>query len=143
MTIDFDLTFVLQMVVFAALIVVLGPLLFNPVLRLFEERERRTDGAKTSARQMQEEAGELAARYETELEKVHDVARQERDRVRSETAKVEAELMEVTRRAVDEIVVDGRAKIEKERQRLGFELGQQSERLARVLAESVLGRSLH
>jgi F-type H+-transporting ATPase subunit b len=55
MAIDFDLTFVLQMLLFAALIVVLRPLLFDPVLRVFEEREKRTDGARQSARQMQEE----------------------------------------------------------------------------------------
>jgi F0F1-type ATP synthase membrane subunit b/b' len=59
MTFDFDLTFVLMMVVFAALIVVLKPLLFEPVLRVFEEREKRTEGARDSARAMQEEAGAL------------------------------------------------------------------------------------
>ena len=40
MTFDFDLTFVLQMLLFALLIVVLRPLLFDPVLRVFEERRR-------------------------------------------------------------------------------------------------------
>src|SRR5688572_33202815 len=89
MNFDFDLTFVLQMVVFATLIVVLKPLMFEPVLRVFEERERRTEGARDSARAMQEEAGELLSRYEKELAKVHEVARQERDRIRAETAKVE------------------------------------------------------
>ena len=76
MTFDFDLTFVLQMLLFAALIVVLRPLLFEPVLRVFEERERRTEGARAEARQMQEEAGELLSRYEGELARVHEVARQ-------------------------------------------------------------------
>src|SRR3954453_8637843 len=64
MTFDFDLSFLLQMLVFASLIVVLRPLLFDPVLRVFEERERRTDGARDSARAMQEEAGALLSRYE-------------------------------------------------------------------------------
>ena len=49
--IDFDLTFVGQMVIFAALILVLEPLVYDPVLGLFEEREKRTDGAKASARE--------------------------------------------------------------------------------------------
>src|SRR2546422_537873 len=51
--IDFDLTFIGQMVIFAALIVVMKPLLLDPVLGLFEEREKRTDGAKAAARVMQ------------------------------------------------------------------------------------------
>jgi hypothetical protein len=41
---DFDRTFVLQMLLFALLTVVLRPLLFSPVLRIFEERERRPRG---------------------------------------------------------------------------------------------------
>ncbi len=143
MTFDFDLTFVLQMLLFASLIVVLRPLLFEPVLRVFEEREKRTEGAKDSARSMQEEAGELLSRYERELAKVHDVARQERDRARAETAKVEAELIGQARDAADHIVAEGRQRIDRERRQIEFALGRESERLARSAAEAVLGRSLH
>jgi F-type H+-transporting ATPase subunit b len=143
MNFDFDLTFVLMMAVFAALIVVLKPLLFDPVLRVFEERERRTDGARDSARAMQEEAGQLLSRYEKELAKIHEVARQERDRIRAETAKVESELMAQAREAANRIVEDGRKRIDHDRRQIEFALGRESERLARNMAEAVLGRSLH
>ena len=143
MTFDFDLTFLLQMVLFAALIVVLRPLLFDPVLRVFDERERRTEGARGSARAMQEQAGELLSRYEKELAKVHEVARQERDRIRTETAKVESEVMAQARENANRILEQGRQRIERERQQIEFALGQQAERLARNMAEAVLGRSLH
>lgn len=143
MTFDFDLSFVLQMLVFASLIVVLRPLLFDPVLRVFEEREKRTDGARQSARQMQEEAGALLSRYEQELAKVHEVARQERDRSRGETARMEAELLAQARQSANEIVEQGRLRIDRERRQIQFGLGQESERLARTVAEAVLGRSLH
>ena len=143
MTFDFDLTFVLQMLLFASLIVVLRPLLFEPVLRVFEEREKRTDGARQSARQMQEEAGALLTRYEQELAKVHEVARQERERIRAETARNEAELFDRARESVNKIVEEGRQRIDRERRELQFGLGQQAERLARSVAEAALGRSLH
>jgi F-type H+-transporting ATPase subunit b len=143
MIFDFDLTFLLQMVVFATLIVVLKPLLFEPVLRVFEERERRTEGARGSARAMQEEAGELLSRYEKELAKVHEVARQERDRIRAQTAKVEAEVMAQARETANRILEEGRQRIERERGQIEFALGRESERLARNMAEAVLGRSLH
>jgi F-type H+-transporting ATPase subunit b len=143
MTFDFDLTFVLQMVVFATLIVVLKPLLFEPVLRVFEERERRTEGARDSARSMQEQAGELLSRYEKELAKVHEVARLERDRIRAETAKVEAEVMAEARETANKILEDGRQHLDRERRQIEFALGRESERLARNIAEVVLGRSLH
>jgi F-type H+-transporting ATPase subunit b len=143
MTFDFDLTFVLMMVVFATLIVVLKPLLFEPVLRVFEEREHRTEGARDAARSMQEEAGELLSRYEKELAKVHEVARQERDSMRAETAKVEGELMSQARDTSTRILEEGRARIDRERRQIEFALGRESERLARNVAEAVLGRSLH
>lgn len=140
--IDFDQSFIAQMVVFAALIVVLKPLLFDPVLNLFEEREKRTDGAKAEARRMQEEAGELLRRYERELERVNRVAAEERDRIRSETAKLEAQILGEARAAAAKILADGRAAIEEELMAIRFDLGRDSERLARDVAERALGREV-
>jgi F-type H+-transporting ATPase subunit b len=140
--IDFDLTFLGQMVVFAALILLLRPLLFEPVLKLFEEREKRTDGAKADARAMQEKAGELLRKYEGELEKVHRVAAEERDRVRAETAKVEAEQMNEARALATKIVDEGRERLQEEIHSIRFELGRDSERLARDIAARVLGREV-
>jgi len=142
MHIDFDLTFVGQMVVFAALFFLLQPLLFEPVLRLFEERERRTDGAKAAAREMQEKAGELLRRYEQELEKVHRVAAEERDRMRAESARLEAEEMRAARELSAKIVDEGRERIEEEIHSIRFELGRNAERLARDIAGRVLGREV-
>jgi F-type H+-transporting ATPase subunit b len=140
--IDFDLTFLGQMVVFAALIVALKPLLFDPVLKLFEEREKRTDGAKTAAREMQEKAGQLLRKYETELEQVHRVAAEERDRIRAEAVRAEAEQMNEARTVAAKIVDDGRSRIEEEIHSIRFELGRDSERLARDIASRVLGREV-
>src|SRR6185503_15414388 len=92
-TIDFARTFVVQMILFGFLILVLKPLLFDPVLKVFEEREKRTEGARAEAREMQEEAGELLTRYEKKMEQVNQVAAEERERIRTETAKLEAEIL--------------------------------------------------
>src|SRR5262245_61344456 len=59
-----DLTFLAQFVLFGVFVTFLKPLLFDPLLKVFEERERRTEGAKEEARQMDAEAGELLQRYE-------------------------------------------------------------------------------
>src|SRR5688572_9622419 len=91
--VDFDLTFLAQFVLFTLFILVIKPLLFDPMLRVFEERERRTEGAKKKARAMDEQAGELLARYEAELDKVRREANTERDRLRAETARIEAQIM--------------------------------------------------
>ena len=140
--IDFDLTFVGQMVVFAALILVLKPLLLDPILSLFAEREKRTDGAKAAAREMQEKAGELLRKYEHELEKVQRVAAEERDKMRAETARLEAAQMHEARELAAKIVEEGRSRIEEEIHEIRFDLGRDSERLARDIASRVLGREV-
>jgi F-type H+-transporting ATPase subunit b len=140
--IDFDLSFLGQMVIFAALIIVLKPLLYDPVLSLFAEREKRTDGAKADARAMQEKAGELLRKWETELEKVQRVAAEERDKKRAETARLEAEQLNEARKVAAKIVEDGRASIAKEINSIRFELGRDSEKLARDIASRVLGREV-
>ena len=85
-TVDFDPTFLAQLLLFTTFVVVLRPLLFDPLLRVFEERERRTVGAKREARDMDQKAAELLKEYETRLEKVRSEARIEREKQRGEIA---------------------------------------------------------
>jgi F-type H+-transporting ATPase subunit b len=140
--IDLDRTFLLQAVLFATLVVVLKPLLFDPVLKVFEERERRTEGARAEARELQTEAGELLQRYELSLERVRHAASQERDRMRAETVKLEAEILAEAHEAAARITEQGRARIATEMGALETELGQQAERIAREMAARVLGREM-
>ncbi|MBK9001706.1 MAG: ATP synthase F0 subunit B [Myxococcales bacterium] len=141
-SIDFDKTFVLQMCIFVVLILVLKPLLFDPVLKVFEEREKRTDGARAEARTMQEEAGQLLRRYEAELEKIHRVAAEERDHLRAETTKLEAEILREARTVSTRVVEDGRKKIEAEIGAIRVDLGRQTEQIAGAVATRVLGREV-
>jgi F-type H+-transporting ATPase subunit b len=140
--VDLDLTFIGQMVVFATLVIVLKPLLFDPVLGLFQERERRTEGARAEARRMQEKAGELLREYEREMEKVHRVAGEERDKMRAETARLEARELHEARARAAKIVDEGRQRTAEEIHEIKFDLGRDSERLARDIAARVLGREV-
>lgn len=141
-SVDFDLTFVLQMLLFLILAVALKPLLFDPILRVFEEREKRTDGARSEAREMQEKAGELLRQYEAELRRLNETAAAERDRIRAETAKLEAEILADARETTSRILEQGRTQIESQVDKIRFDLGRQSEVLARQLASEALGREV-
>jgi F-type H+-transporting ATPase subunit b len=141
--IDLDWSFTLQMVLFAGLIVVLKPLLLDPVLRVFEERENRTDGAKGAARAMQEQAGELLQRYEQELLRVNRAAAEERDRMRAETARLENEIVSAARASTAKILEQGRNDISKQVDQIRFDLGREAERLSRDIAGRALGREVH
>ena len=141
--IDFDLTTVLaQMVLFSALILVLKPLLFDPVMRVFEERERRTEGARAESRRLQEEAGELLQKYEHALDRVREVASQERERLRTETGQLEGEILAKAHANAARVVEEGRQRIQDELTRLQSELDLESEQIASQMAARVLGREL-
>ena len=125
---DFDRSVLLQIVVFAVLIVVLKPLLFDPVLKVFALREERTEGARATARELQEKAGELLRKYEKELERVQQVAAEEREILR--------EARDVTTR----IAADGRKKIEAEVNSIRVAVGAESEKVAQMIVDRVVGQ---
>jgi len=140
---DFDRTVLLQIVVFAVLIVVLKPLLFDPVLKVFALREERTEGARATARELQEKAGELLQRYEKELERVKQVAADERDVLRSETSKLEAEILNEAREATTRIVEEGRRKIHAEVNAIRVAVGAESEKVAQMIVDRVVGQGVN
>ena len=67
--VDVDATALWPVVIFVVLILALKPMLFDPMLKLFEERERRIDGAKLAARKMDIASAEALTKYETEIKK--------------------------------------------------------------------------
>jgi len=140
--VDFDLTFLGQMIAFTLLVLVLKPLLFDPLMKLFEERERRTEGAKLSARRMDERAGEILRQYEAELEKVRRTAAEERDLILREGQRLEAKIVGEARAEIAKTIEDGKATIALESSTIRAELRVRSQQLARSIASSVLGREV-
>ena len=140
---DFDRTVLLQIVIFTILIVVLKPLLFDPVLKVFALREERTEGARATARELQEKAGDLLLRYEKELERVRQVAAEERELLRSETSKLEAEILRDARDATTRIVEGGRRRIETEVNSIRIAVGAESEKVAQMIVDRVIGQGVN
>ena len=141
-TLDFDMTFVAQMVIFAIFIIIVKPLLFDPLMKLFEERERRTEGAKVLARRMDERAGELLRRYESELDAVRRVAGEERDKLRAEAQRLEAQILADARAEAAKLVEEGKKKLDVERKTIRAELSARAPQIAKDIASRVLGREL-
>lgn len=137
---DFDNTVILQAVLFTVLLLVLKPLLFDPMLRVFALREERTEGERAVARQLQERAGDLLTQYEKELARVTQTAVEERERLRVETARLEGEILREAREVTTRIIDDGRRRIEQEVNAIRFELGRESERTAELIVTRVLGQ---
>ena len=140
--VDLDKGVLIQMALFSVMIVVLKPLLFDPMLRVFSLREERTDGAKAEARKMQERAADILANYERELAKVRAEAAAERDVLRRETAELEASILGEARSAAELIVAEGRERISREVGALDTELRAREMELSNQITSRVLGREV-
>lgn len=141
-SVDFDATFIAQFILFTAFILVLRPLLFDPLLKVFAERQRRTEGARKKAQDMDAKAGELAQRYEAELDKVRVEANQERERLRREAKEVEAKIMAEARTDVARILDGGKVRITAEVEQMKKELSEAQTAHATEIASRVLGREV-
>jgi len=91
--VDLDASLLMQVGVFVVLLIVLKPLLFDPMLKLFEEREKRIEGTRHAASKEDERSAKALAKYEGVLAKAREAGNAERDSLRSEGQKREAEMM--------------------------------------------------
>jgi F-type H+-transporting ATPase subunit b len=141
-SVDFDATFLVELVLFVVLTLVLKPLLFDPMLKLFEEREKLIDGAKMQARHIDEKSAGALSRYESEMAKARAAGNSEREKVRAEGLRREQEILSAVRDATARQVEAGKTAAHAEAQRARAALREQSSTLAQELASRVLGREV-
>jgi F-type H+-transporting ATPase subunit b len=141
-TVDVDLTFVVQVVLIVVLTLVLKPLLFDPMLRLFAEREKRIDGAKVLARKIDEKSGAALATYEAEMAKARAAANSERDKIRAEAVKREQDILGAVRAATSKALEEGKVAAHAEAERVRSQLKSDASAIAGDLASRVLGREV-
>lgn len=137
-SVDFDKSAFLQMILFAGFVILLKPLLIDPMLALFAAREAGTEGVKDEARQMQERAADILRRYEKEVTSARAQAAQARDASRLETAALESAILGEGRKSADQLTSQGREKIAKEIKAFAAEL----ENLRPLLADQIQTRIL-
>jgi F-type H+-transporting ATPase subunit b len=140
--VDVDATFIVVLVLFIGLTLILKPLLFDPMLKLFEEREKRIDGAKAQARKIDEKSATALAKYEAEMAKARAAAGAERDKIRGLAQKREQEILAEVRAATAKVLEDGRSAAQAEAERARAVLRSDAQTMAQELASRVLGREV-
>jgi len=127
---------------FAVLIVPMDRLLFRPLFRVLDERAERIQGARARAGELQSEANALLDRYQSEVARTREKAARER---RERAAKAREEELAATgeaRREAEERLEQARREVDDALDAARRDLRRESEGLARLAAERVLGRAL-
>jgi F-type H+-transporting ATPase subunit b len=140
--VDFDATLLIMVALFVFLWIVLKPLLFDPMLRLFEERERRVDGAKLLARKIDEKSAGALATYESGMQQGRAAANEERDRIRAEGLKREAEILAAVRAQTAVTLEAGRNQMKEAAAGARKALAAEMTTLAADFASRALGREV-
>jgi len=140
--VDLDPTALWPVALLLILIVVLQPLLFKPMLALFEEREKRIEGAKLAARKMDEASAGALTKYETEMKKARSAGNAEREQLRAEGLKTEADIVGKVRETTGKRVADGREELRQNAAKARAQLNLEAATLGRAMASRVLGREV-
>lgn len=109
--ISLDLSILYQIILFVALWLILNKILFQPYLRLLEERERRTIGAEHDSADLEHEGARLRAQYEEKIAQAQTAAyaakdailqeaRQQREKILGQARAAAASKLEQARREI-------------------------------------------
>lgn len=140
--VDLDASLVVQIGLFLLLLVILKPLLFDPMLRLFEEREKKIEGTRREATKEDERSAKALAKYEGVLAKAREAGNLERDQLRAEGQKKEAEILSLVRSQTTATVEGGRKAIGDEAKAARAALETEANLLGQTIASRVLGREV-
>ena len=142
MNLDFDATIIVQVIFIIFLWVVLKPLLFDPMLKLFEEREKRIEGAIKRARKIDEESAEAMTAYNEQVAKARAEGAAEREKLRAEGLRKESDLLTKVRSDTQKKVDEARAQMQKDVAAIRASLEPKTDELAKDFAKRVLGREV-
>jgi F-type H+-transporting ATPase subunit b len=140
--VDLDASLVVQIGLFILLMVILKPLLFDPMMKLFQERENKIEGTRREATKEDKRSAEALAKYEKVIAKARDEGGAERDQLRSQGQKKEAEILARVRAQTTTTVEEGRKQIASDAKAARTALETESNALGRSIASRVLGREV-
>lgn len=140
--VDVDLSVFVQVGLFVAMMLILKPLLFDPLLKLFEEREKRIEGARAESHALDRASADAQTRYEDEMQRARGQANSERDKLRAEGVRSENEILAEARAHVAKTLDEGRGALQNELTQARAALTRSASELGSDMAARVLGREI-
>jgi F-type H+-transporting ATPase subunit b len=140
--IDIDGTLIVQFVLFLIMLIVLTRVLFRPYLSLRDARHKGIEGARHEAEQLTERAGQVNADYEGQLVKARQRGNEERQKLRTEGAAHERQVLGAARDEAGKALETARARIASESAAARTQLQTEATTLSRQIVTKILGREV-
>jgi len=133
---------VILLIGFAILIPIVDRVLVRPVYAVLDEREEKITAARERAKQLEDSANEVLARYQSSIREVREDAERQRreqlDAARAEHAEITEQARSQASTEIEQSQADFRTSLDEARAGLRAT----AEDLARQAAERILGRAM-
>ena len=139
---EINATILLQLALFLVLMVLLSQFLFQPLLELFEARERRIHGAQDEAKQYREEADQKAAIIAERILQARQEAREALKVYKDKAKDRERVILDAAREVSQAKLSDARTALAQQVQVAQVQLSEEAKSLAQDMASRALGRAL-
>jgi F-type H+-transporting ATPase subunit b len=138
---ELNATVFLQLALFLFLLAWLSTVLFAPLLRVYDEREKRIEGAAEEARQLRAGANEKAGIVERRLAEAGTDARRILDELRKQGADKELQLVDEARRKAASRLEDAQADLFAATDEIKGALRAEAQAISDDIVKKVLGRA--
>lgn len=135
-------TVLIHLVFFLAMLVILNELLFKPLLRVMDEREKRVEGNRQIALKAGSESDHLKKDYTSQLDAAKKDSVKERDEIRKLAEAEEDKIIKAAREKAGDMIGTLRESIAAEFDQAQATLRADSETLGKEIAKRILGRAV-
>ncbi len=140
--VSIDSTIWFQMANFLILMFVLNVVLFKPILRVIERREKHLQGLDEEVKSLDQSVEEKMANYEEKLRQARLEAMSEKNEIQQKASGEGKSKMDEARNEILQIFDDFKQKLDKEMSSARKILKTQAEKISVEISEKVLGRSI-
>jgi len=140
--IDVDGTLYVQFALFLIMLLILSRVLFKPYLKLRDDRHKGIEGAREEAHGMEGKARQIVADYDAKLTAAKQRGAEERQRLRTEGAIHERQVLGAARDEAQKALDGARGKIASDSAAARAKLEQESTALTRQIVKKILGREV-
>ncbi len=138
---ELNATILIQAVIVLFLMAWLSPMLFSPLLKVFDERERRTHGTSDAAKKSQEDAAAKVAIVEKKSQEAQETARGILTSLREQAKTKEQEIVKAARAKAQERLEEAREELFTAQEEAKVALKNDAKGIADDIVKKVLGRA--
>jgi F-type H+-transporting ATPase subunit b len=130
------------MINFLLLIFLLNILLYKPITKIIDERNKRIEESKGEVESLDQEAEQKIVSYEEKIRQARQEAMNQRNEVKDEGEETGKKIIEEARGEISTMIDGFKARVADEREEARNVLHGQAKKIALEISEKVLGRGV-